>query len=103
RDTRRTPRDRNTSDRNTSDRNTGDRKTGDRNSRDRKPRDNKREDSRPPKPAGKVEIISSPVYQPETVISTGSSSENPAPKSNKDLNMIVDKPVAPKKGWWSKK
>ncbi|MDP3532213.1 MAG: Rne/Rng family ribonuclease [Alphaproteobacteria bacterium] len=97
-DTKRTPRDRNTGDRNT-----GDRKTGDRNSRDRKPRDNKRDDSRPPKPAGKVEIISSPVYQPETAPSTGSSSEKPAPKTNKDLNMIVDKPATPKKGWWSKK
>jgi Rne/Rng family ribonuclease len=79
------------------DRKTGDRKTGDRNPRDRKPRD----DSKPQKPAGKVEIISSPVYQSETP-SNVSASEKPAPKSD-HLNMIVDKPAAPKKGWWSKK
>lgn len=86
-DTKRSPRDRKT----------GDKKTGDRNSRDRKPRD----DSRPQKPAGKVEIISSPVYQSETS-SNVDTSEKPAPKSD-HLNIIVDKPPTPKKGWWSKK
>lgn len=78
-------------------------KTGERQSRTKKPKDNQRGDSRPPKPAGKVEIISSPVYQSEDMQQSDNNAEKSTSKSTHDLNMIVDKPTTPKKGWWSKK